>query len=91
MTFMGSLLRESREKQGLTQSDVADKLGFESAQYVSNVERGISSLSIKHAKPLARLLNITVDAIINAKTEDTRARFAQAVKGGSSKKRVSGL
>lgn len=39
----GLLLREFRRKAGITQHELSDALGYESAQFVSNWERGIST------------------------------------------------
>jgi transcriptional regulator with XRE-family HTH domain len=47
----GNFLKAKREAANITQAEVAEKLGYTSAQFVSNIERGLCAM------PLA---NITV-------------------------------
>lgn len=39
---VGQFFRLHREKSGLTQAQVARKVGYGSPQFISNIERGIS-------------------------------------------------
>jgi transcriptional regulator with XRE-family HTH domain len=57
-TKLGAILKQARESSGLTQRQVATKLGYSSPQYVSNWERG------RVSPPLAKLAKV-VD-IVNA-------------------------
>lgn len=43
---IGEYLKKQRERAGVTQQAVADKAGLTTAQYVSNIERGISPPSV---------------------------------------------
>lgn len=43
---IGEYLKKLRERSGVTQQAVADRAGLTTAQYVSNVERGISPPSV---------------------------------------------
>lgn len=47
---MGQLLREAREKSGMTQIDVSQKLGLRKQQYVSNFERGFCFPTVEAIK-----------------------------------------
>ena len=47
---LGKYMKQCREKAGVSQRVVAIHLGFTTAQFVSNVERGISPLPIKQAE-----------------------------------------
>ncbi len=63
MERFGSKLRTLRERQGMTQDDLAAMLGF-SREHVSRLERGVK---IPHAKLLIRIADIfgvTVDVLI---------------------------
>lgn len=40
--MLGQMIREHREKAGLTQLELAQKLGYESPQFLSLVEREVS-------------------------------------------------
>lgn len=57
MKRIGLYLRECREKIGLTQGDVAKKMGWDNAQYVSNIERGISAPPKAGIKKMCELLS----------------------------------
>lgn len=89
MSKLGNLVRAAREKQNLTQADVGYGLGYTSAQFISNVERGVASLPVKQIAPVSRLLKLNEDAIIKAKADDKLQAIRAAVKGGGKKKRVS--
>lgn len=67
-------LREMRERQGLNQEQLGDKLGVH-VQFVSNMERGIGPIPPKHFKKLARLLDVTTHAFIEISVERYKARL----------------
>ena len=52
---IGQELKRLRIKSGLKQKDVAKELGYSSAQFVSNWERGVSTPPVKSVKKLASL------------------------------------
>jgi transcriptional regulator with XRE-family HTH domain len=55
-------IRELREGQGLTQLEVAYKLGVTPAT-VSNWERGVHALKVAQLRALARLFGVRMDDI----------------------------
>ncbi|PCI27029.1 hypothetical protein COB52_05535 [Candidatus Kaiserbacteria bacterium] len=67
---IGMFLKGAREKAGLTQGQVAKEFGFTTAQFISNLERGLVSLPAKHIQPLSALYGVKaekfVDEIVNA-------------------------
>lgn len=46
---IGKFLRDARVSAGLTQRDVSAKMGYTSAQFVSNWERGVCAPPHPHA------------------------------------------
>ena len=62
-------LRELRNKSGLTQNEIANKLGV-SGQTILNWENGIYEPKIGQLIQLADLFNVTVDYLIERKTSD---------------------
>jgi transcriptional regulator with XRE-family HTH domain len=59
-------LKISREKVGLTQADVARSLGYSTAQFVSNWERGLSYPPLKSLRTLAKIYKVNIDDLFNA-------------------------
>jgi transcriptional regulator with XRE-family HTH domain len=56
--LVGEFLRSSREEAGLTQLALARELGYTSAQFVSNWERGIAMPPMNMLPELSKLLHI---------------------------------
>ena len=53
---LGKWLKEMRERAGFTQSDLAKALGYDNAQIISNIERGVSAIPQKRIRDFARHL-----------------------------------
>lgn len=60
------LIKESRKKVGLSQKGLAVRLGYESAQYISNMERCLSGPPKSAIKALARALRVPARDIVGA-------------------------
>lgn len=54
MTATGALIKSARLNAGLSQGKLARKLGYETPQYISNIERGLCSLNLRKAKKLCK-------------------------------------
>jgi len=68
---LGKFIRDRRKKVGLSQWDIARELGYETAQYVSNWERGVSNPPMKTLKKLGELLDVQPDEFFNELLADT--------------------
>ncbi|MBK9322215.1 MAG: helix-turn-helix transcriptional regulator [Bdellovibrionaceae bacterium] len=62
---LSEFLKEKRTLSGLSQKDVAEKLGYSSAQFISNWERGHSSPPIHTLRKLAELYEVNVDEMFD--------------------------
>jgi transcriptional regulator with XRE-family HTH domain len=60
-SHLGKLLQTSRVAAGFSQKDIADKLGYSTAQVVSDWERGTRSPPMIIIKKLAKLYRIPVE------------------------------
>lgn len=78
---LGEYLREQRIKADLTQRSVSLSLGYSSAQFISNFERGIAAPPLKKMKILARLYKMPVDQVVALVIEAERAILIEALKG----------
>lgn len=62
---LAEYLKNKRSSSGLTQGAVATKLGYSSAQFVSNWERGLSLPPIQTLKKLCVLYKVNQDEMYN--------------------------
>jgi len=60
---IGSRVRELREKQGMSRTEVADMLGLTTDHY-GNIERGIKRLRLESIIELCALFHVSLDNII---------------------------
>lgn len=78
---LGMMIATLRKEHGLTQLELAEKLGV-TDKAVSKWERDLSCPDVNILPKLASVLGVTVDALVQAKTETADA---------SERKEVSGL
>jgi transcriptional regulator with XRE-family HTH domain len=69
------LLKEARTRAGISQLDLALKLGLTSSQYISNIERGLNGISRESAKKAAKILGVPFDDFVEAAAEDYKTRY----------------
>jgi transcriptional regulator with XRE-family HTH domain len=72
---LGQYLKEKRIAVSMTQLDLARKLGYTSAQFVSNWERGLAKPPIAQLKVLSKLLKINRNELISILTDITRKNW----------------
>ena len=71
---IGSRVKELREKRKWTQEELAERTGISNSQQVSNIERGLSGMSIPTLKAVCKALDADADYLlfgITAKSTDT--------------------
>jgi transcriptional regulator with XRE-family HTH domain len=69
--YFGSFLLKKRIRAGVSQTFLAQKLGYGSGQFVSNWERGESSPPLDKLPMLAHILEIPVKDLIDFITIET--------------------
>jgi len=62
---VGRFIKNERERNGLTQSEVAKKLAYSSAQFISNWERGVALPPMDQLPRLALLLEISPRVLLD--------------------------
>lgn len=85
--LLSDFLKRKRVSAGLSQRDVADKLGYETPQFISNWERGVSYPPVKELGKIAamyktsaqELFDLLLNNTIQEVTEDLRRKFATSV------------
>lgn len=72
----GTIWKAARMNKGLSQIEIARKLGFTSAQYVSNVETDKTTMSKKHFKKLSKVLGPdVVVSVIDVRTKKFKEKL----------------
>ncbi len=75
MKMMGDFLREKREKIGLTQAQVATKLGYGSPQFISNIERGVSRVPVKSLKAFIGIYSLQKEEVIGILLDEKKSQL----------------
>lgn len=78
---LSKTLQEKRLSAKLSQKDVANKLGYNTPQFISNWERGLSHPPINILKKLADLYRISADElfeiVLNETIEEIKSDFTK--------------
>ena len=74
------LLKQARERKGISQGQLSKALGFSNPQFISNIERGLSELPTKHFKKVEKILGIPMPKLIEMKIESTQKRLRKVFK-----------
>lgn len=82
---VGQFLREGRLKAGLTQRTVSLKLGYSSAQFISNFECGVSTPPLKKMKELVSMYRLDIERLIELTTECQKNILRTELKGRGKK------
>ncbi len=59
----GKKVRAIRLKKGMSQGDIGKKLGV-SANYISQIERGVENLSLKGIEKLAKAIGVSTSDLL---------------------------
>lgn len=86
---LGEYLQEMRVKANLTQRAVSEVLGYSSAQFISNFERGISSPPFTKLKTLISLYKMPKEKVMDLVLQGEREVMAEALGAPSTKRRRS--
>lgn len=72
---IGEYLKTKREKIGLTQGQVSNKLGYSSPQFISNIERGSSLPPLSILKEISKLLKLNDKTIMELLLEQKKKQI----------------
>jgi len=75
------LIKNCRKKLNLSQNDLSALLGWshKNAQYVSNIERGLSGFPVEYVNKLSCALNVSRETIIEMMTKDYQEQVLEQV------------
>ena len=74
----GSMIAELRKKQGMTQAELAEKMGV-TDKAVSKWERDLSFPDVNTIPRLAEIFNVTVDELMQVKTDTKESRTTENI------------
>ena len=77
---LAQFLKEKRTLSGLSQKDVATKLGYSTSQFISNWERGVSQPPINTLRTLATMYKISAEQMFNVLLEETMVQVQADLK-----------
>lgn len=72
---VGTLAKGARLQAGLSQWAVAKKLGYTTAQYISNYERGLAPMSPKIAKKFCAITGLSIHVMFAAMVKDAETKL----------------
>ena len=84
-TNLGAYLQTMRTKAGLTQREVSLALGYSSAQFISNFERGIAVPPLKKLKILVKMYDMPVETVMEMILDAEREIILNVLKPRASK------
>lgn len=61
---LGAALKKAREDKKLTQAELAQKIGYTSPQFVSNIERGVTVFPQVNVKRYAKALDLNPEKLL---------------------------
>lgn len=82
--YFGEFLRTRRDSAGLSQVELANKLGYTS-QFISNCERGKAVLPGKSWKALIQILDISENELLEILHREQEAVWLAQIRAGSKK------
>lgn len=71
------MIREARHAKDYSQSDLADLLGYGSAQFISDWERGYAPIPMVRLTEISKLLEIDRDALFELLISFSKDRLEQ--------------
>ena len=79
--FIGKKIREARESTGLSQKDLAEKLGYETSTAVSYMEAGERKVSVVDLEKIADLLGRDLQFFLGQESKAPDVRVALRAEG----------
>lgn len=73
-------LKDKRVAANLSQADVAGKLGYSTAQFISNWERGVSQPPVSAIKKLSSMYSVPAELMLNHMIETAKAEVEADLK-----------
>ena len=79
---LGELVQKHRKQKGLTQMELAMKLGYDTPQFVSIIERGLAKIPMNTIGQLIILLDIPEKKIVQMHLDAYQTILKQEIQSG---------
>ncbi|MDD0853021.1 helix-turn-helix transcriptional regulator [Halobacteriovorax sp. GB3] len=77
--YVAQLIKSKRELNEISQSQLSTTLGYKNGQFISNVERGICALPIKHHVGVCTFLDIEPGELKAATVADFEEQYEHKI------------
>lgn len=67
---LGDRIKIKRQELGLSQDELAQKMGYSSRSAIAKIEKGVSDVSYKKVLEFAKILNTTTYYLLGKESED---------------------
>lgn len=81
MKEFGERVKARREELGMTQLDLALRIGYKSKQAICKIESGDRGISVEKVNLLADTLNIPLDVLVGSSEQDLIDELVDELKG----------
>lgn len=88
--IIGKNIARYREAAGLTQATLAEKIGISTA-FVSRVERGQKKMKVETLYATAKVLNVSVDALLSTESSEAQLANINQLLAGQSDEYLEGI
>lgn len=78
---IGKFIKVRRSELGLSQNDLARSLGYNTSQYISNIERGLASIPFAKIQEMSALLKVDYRHLLNLKLMEEVPGFKEEFLG----------
>lgn len=76
---LGTLLKDSREKNGYSQKEISSRLGYSSPQFISNIERGLCAPPLPKLKQLIEVYKLNPDKVVRLILREEKRKLESAL------------
>lgn len=76
---LGTFIKEKRLRKGLSQAELAEKLGYASPQFVSDWERGVSSPPMKKLPEISKELSVNLNTLFDLLVELATSQLKESL------------
>lgn len=85
---LSAFLKDKRVEAGLTQSEVAKKLGYSSPQFISNWERGLANPPVFILRDLTKMYKVPTEEMFSRLLEEVEADLHREFYGSKGRRRA---